>query len=115
MQKTVLLTLLATLSVASAQPRPRPTFAATTSFDSCAKSWAFACGMRTADGQTYGTAKEMTHCERYVFQPDGSFSSSHDRGTYKIVNKKLELVTRSDDGSTSKFELSIDALKPVAR
>ncbi|MBA3457941.1 MAG: hypothetical protein H0T42_32965 [Deltaproteobacteria bacterium] len=107
--RLLLLVTLLTATAASAQPRPRPTFSATTSFESCSKSWAFACGKRDSGGQTYGTAHEMTHCERYVFQPDGTFSSSFERGTYTIVNTTVTIVTRNDDGSEHKVELSLSA------
>jgi hypothetical protein len=104
----VLITLL-TASAASAQPRPRPTFSATTSYESCTTSWAFACGKRDSAGNTYGTAEQRTHCERYVFQPDGTYTNGHERGTYKIVNDTMKLVRRIDDNREHPFELVLSA------
>ncbi len=101
----ILLTLSLLAATAAAQPRPRPTFAATTGYEACSTSWAFACGMRDSAGNKYGTAREVTHCERYVFQPDGTFTTDFDRGTYKIVKGTVKLVMTNDDGSEHRFEL----------
>lgn len=118
----MLLTLSLLAATSSAQPRPRPTFPATTSYEACTKSWAFACGMRDSAGNKFGTAREITHCERYVFQPDGTFQTGFDRGTYKIVDTTVKLIMRNDDGSEHRFELvlspdgaTLGGLKRVTR
>ena len=94
---------------ASAQPRPRPTFATTTRYGSCSTSWAFACGMRDNAGNTYGRAVEMPHCERYVFQPDGTFKNGLNSGTYKIIKNTVKLVMPNGDGTAQTLELVLSA------
>ena len=103
--RLVLVLTLLTATAASALPRPRATFAATTSYESCSTSWAFACGKRDSAGNTYGTRDEMTHCERYVFKTDGTFKNGFETGTYKIVNHTVKLVTPNDDGTVHSFAL----------
>jgi len=103
--RTLLTLSLLVTATAYAQPRPRPTFTTTTSYQSCTTTWAFACGMRDSGGNKYGTAHQKTHCERYVFQPDGTFTTAFERGTYKIVKGTVKLVMTNDDGSEHGFEL----------
>jgi hypothetical protein len=95
-------------ATAFAQPSPQG-FTRATSFEGCTKSWAFACGMRSSTGQTFGTAKEMTHCEKYTFLPNGTYTSSGrmlpTAGTYRVIGKTVRLTVRHDDGGTSSFDL----------
>jgi hypothetical protein len=108
--RTLLTLSLLLAATAAAQPKPAPTFSATTSFESCSKSWAFACGKPDGRGGTYGTAHERTHCERYTFQPDGTFTSGFERGTYKIVKGTVKMSTpNSDGGKPYTFELVLAA------
>jgi hypothetical protein len=102
------LSLLGVLMISSsafAQPRPKPApvFAKSTSFQSCTTSWAFACGKRTANGQTFGTAHEMKHCELYTFEPNGTYAvKGHGTsyGTYKMIGSTVRITPINDDGTT---------------
>ena len=93
--------MAAVTTAADAQPRRKPgaTFGQPTSFSACSKSTMFACGMRDAAGHTYGTAKEITICTTYVFQPDGTYAVSSDsfptgeHGTYRIVAGKVTMFS----------------------
>ncbi len=104
--RTLLTLSLLLAATAAAQPTPPPTFSATTSFESCSKSWAFACNKPDGRGGTYGTAHQRTHCERYTFQPDGTFTNGYERGTYKIIKGKVKMTTPSSGGGkATTFEL----------
>lgn len=99
-------------SVALAQPKPQPAgFTKATTFESCTTSWAFACGKRDAQGRTFGTAHERKHCEKYTFQPNGTYSLLGDMagtsyGTYKMIGNKVRIVPTFSDGTNGEpFEL----------
>jgi hypothetical protein len=102
--------LLLMWATAFAQPSPQG-FTRPTSFEGCTKSWAFACGMRDSAGHRYGTAKEMTHCEKYTFLPNGTYTVSGNMiatsGTYRVIGKTVRLTTTNDDGTTSSFDLAL--------
>jgi hypothetical protein len=113
MQRRILLgfLLLATLALAAhANPRQRPTFASATVYQHCQTTWMFACGKRDASGQTYGTAHERNHCERYVFQADGTFTSTgtfdFSEGTYRIFAGKVRITPAADE-TIRPFELAL--------
>ena len=102
----VTLFLLSISSVAIAQPSPKPVtgFAKATTFVSCSTSWAFACGQRDAQGHTFGTAHEMEHCEKYTFQPNGTYSLLGDMagasyGTYKLIGSTVRVTPTFSDGT----------------
>lgn len=106
MTRTLLTLSLLLTATAAAQPTPRPTFSATTSFESCSTSWAFACNKPDGNGGTYGTAHQRTQCHRYTFQPDGTFTNGYERGTYKIVKDTVKMTTPSSGGGkASTFDL----------
>jgi hypothetical protein len=75
----------------------------------------FACGMRDASGNTYGTAHQQESCERYVLLPDGTFTAqkhSHsDAGTYRIAGGKVRFTTTRRPGGAlpATFELPLSA------
>ncbi len=113
------LSVLLSTTIATAQPKPQPQpigFAQATTFESCSTSWAFACGMRDANGRTFGTAHEMKHCEKYTFQPNGTYSVLGDMagtsyGTYKMIGKTVRMVPTYSDGKKGEpfqLELSTD-------
>lgn len=113
MRSLPLFILLAS-SVAVAGPKPKPapprpyTFSKATTYQSCSTSWAFMCGMHDANGQTYGTAKEMKHCTQYSFQTDGTYSVSGDtpgggKGRYLL----------HDNGTVTLFENRADPADPA--
>jgi hypothetical protein len=99
------LALLPALAAAS----PRPTFDRETAFESCQDITQFACGMRDASGNTFGTAKITRSCSRYTFEPDGSFASNDFmralRGRYRIV--RGEVVVTFDDPSVATFAMKL--------
>jgi hypothetical protein len=116
------LVLLLVSSVAAAQPAPKPAppkpvvnFGTPTTFEGCTTSWAFACGMRDGNGQTFGTAHQMKHCEKYTFQPNGTYSVLGDfgianTGTYKIIGSTVKLVPTNQDGTKgTAFDLALSA------
>ena len=114
--------LLLASSVAIAGPKPKPvpkpvpnparlySFTKATTYQSCTTSWAFACGMHDANGQTYGTAHEMKMCTKYTFQTDGSYSVSGDHAGGTAGRYLLH-----DDGSVTLFESSVDSSEPAPK
>jgi len=102
-------------ATAFAQPTTAPTtFPASTAFRECHKNWAFACNMRDAAGHTFGTAKQIEHCETYTFRPDGTFElsllSPVEHGIYQIRGSVVTLTTIDDSGKRGKpFDLTLSA------
>lgn len=104
---------------ASAQPKPPPpkpiAFAQATTFEGCSVSWAFACGKRDAAGHTFGTAHERKHCERYTFQPNGTYSvagamAGTSYGTYSMIGGTVRMVPIYSDGKQGEpFQLPLSA------
>jgi hypothetical protein len=101
--------------VASAQS-PRRSFATDVSYQQCTESWAFACGQRTPDGQTFGTAHRMEHCTRYSFAPNGTFTVSEPlgldstHGRYRIARGVVRMTVVDDSGAVvQRFELPLSA------
>jgi len=113
MTRTILILSLLLAATATAQPTPRSkpatTVGTTTSYEGCTKSWAFACNKPDGRGGRYGTAHEMTHCERYTLQPDGTFTTRRQvggsAGTYTIVKNTVTFTSPNQDGTTHRFEL----------
>ncbi|HEY4177886.1 MAG TPA: hypothetical protein VGM90_13660 [Kofleriaceae bacterium] len=111
MRSLPLLVLLVS-TVAVAQPKPskqgRPySFAKATTYQSCSTSWAFACGMHDASGNTYGTAQETKMCTTYTFEANGTYTSNGDgpgmsQGRYLL----------HDDGSVTLFQTKSDRQPP---
>ena len=112
------LSLLGVLLTAStgalAQPRPpiKPAaFKQAVTFQACTTSWAFACGQRDAQGRTFGTAHEQKHCEKYTFQPNGTYSVLGDFGvanvgTYQMIGSTVRISPTNEDGTKdTPFEL----------
>lgn len=106
--------LVSTSTTVLAQPRPpiKPAaFKQVVTFQACTTSWAFACGKRDAQGRTFGTAHEQKHCERYTFQPNGTYSLAGDFeaagvGTYQLIGGTVKITPILDDGTRDKpFEL----------
>lgn len=96
------------LLASTASAERRPTFMATTSYEHCQESTAFACNRRDANGNTYGTAHTFTTCERIVFQPDGTFTRQGGRqlmtgheGTYRIFAGKVKMRFDAEPGLPS--------------
>jgi hypothetical protein len=91
-----LLVLMIASTASTAYAERRPTFMATTTYQSCHKETMLACGMIDAAGNRYGTAHELERCESYVFQPDGTFTTHgmmlEPEGTYRIFAGKVTLV-----------------------
>ena len=87
---------------------------ATTAYERCQTTYAFACG-RGQGAHRYGTAHESKICERYVFLPDGTYTSTtrslpqHHEGTYRIFAGKVRLVP--DDAEPFELALSFDGTK----
>jgi hypothetical protein len=106
-----LLGLALLISSTTAFAQPTPSFSKTTSFESCHKSTMFACGMRDAQGNTFGTAKEMTRCEKYVFAPNGTYAvqGKDDRGTYRVIGKTVRLTPLQDGKPGASFDLVLSA------
>jgi hypothetical protein len=110
-----LILLAATAATASAQtvPGQRPTFTAVTTYERCTKTTMFACGMRDAQGQVYGTAHERQMCSRLVLRPDGTFTSTdfteHADGRYRIFAGKVRFTPATPDDATppAAFELPL--------
>ncbi|CAN5740462.1 hypothetical protein BH11MYX2_BH11MYX2_18560 [soil metagenome] len=106
--------LLLASSVAAAGPKQKPaparpySFAKATTYQSCSTSWAFACGMHDAGGNTYGTAHEMKMCTKYTFQANGTYTSAGD-GPGATQGRYL----KHDDGSVTLFEASADKTEPA--
>ncbi len=109
------LLVLSIASVAAAQPKPASGFAKATTFGSCSTSWAFACGKRDAQGNTFGTAHEMKHCEKYTFQPNGTYSLLGDMagasyGTYKMIGSTVRITPTFSDGTKGQpFDVVLSA------
>lgn len=94
----VLVVLLATGSAAA-----QSAFSRVTSFQGCTKSTAFACGMRDANGMTYGTAKEITHCTTWTFRTNGTFVTNWGgHGVYRIAGGKVSITHINDNGTREK-------------
>lgn len=111
--KTLLVALLLSTSIAAAAPKRKPppprTFPAQVAYQSCTTSFAFACGMQDASGNTYGTAHEMQHCEQYTFLPDGTYSVQGFGvgGTYRIVGAAVELTQQLPGAPAEVFTLPL--------
>jgi len=107
--------LLATTFATVALAQPSSTaFSTTTSFRSCTKSWAFACNMRDASGHTYGTARQVEHCETLTFRPDGTYVDAAlgpvARGVYDLRNGTVTLTPIDDAGKRgTPFALTLSA------
>jgi hypothetical protein len=113
----LLLSPLAVTRPAGATPAAaaRSHFATAQTFASCQDTWAFACGMHDAAGNTYGTAHKRQMCSRYQLRPDGSATVSEgpiaDRGRYHIDGHKVVIEVLDDQGKViagSTLELSAD-------
>ncbi len=116
--KVLGLSLLLISTTAIAQPKPpiRPaSFPQVVTFQSCTTSWAFACGQRDAQGRTFGTAHEQRHCEKYTFQPNGTYSVAGDFGvatvgTYQMIKGTVKISPTHEDGTKGDaFELVLGA------
>lgn len=117
---TLLITTVAA-ATAAAQPGPRPPappkpgFAVATSFQACTSSWAFACNMRDAQGRGFGTAHQVQHCEKYTFEPNGTYSmlgdlGVPDHGTYVMIGNTVRITPINADGTKDKpFDLVLSA------
>ena len=104
--------LLSTTAMAQPKPPMKPAaFNQAVTFQACTTSWAFACGQRDAQGRTFGTAHEQKHCERYTFQPNGTYAVAGDVGmanvgTYQLIGGTVKLTPLRDDGTKDKpFDL----------
>ncbi len=71
----------------------------------------FACGMTDGGGHRYGTARELTMCTRYTFQPDGTFNTqghlARDHGTYKLSNQTVTLTVIDEDPDIKPFAFAL--------
>lgn len=64
--------LLSVPVLGAAQPRAaRSTFDHAVTYQRCVQTWLHACGMRDAQGRTYGTGRPIQQCTRFRFAPDG--------------------------------------------
>ena len=112
---TFLTAFLLLAGVASAQS-PARSFGSSVSYQQCTESWAFACGQRTPDGHTFGTAHRMEHCTRYSFAPNGTFTVSEplgldtSRGRYRIARGVVRMTLLDESGAVvQRFELPLSA------
>lgn len=110
------------VSVAAAQPRPRPprlaTFTQPVAHEQCQDTWTFMCNIPTGDGGHYGTARPMRACTRHSFAPDGTVRVStfgpETRGRYFIRGEQIVIETRDDDGARQRYELPLwDDARPL--
>ncbi|MGE0787919.1 MAG: hypothetical protein AB7S26_19750 [Sandaracinaceae bacterium] len=113
LSRAVLALFIVALSAsATAQaPTSAPAFAAPVTYQRCTESWAFACGMRDAEGRTYGTAHRQTHCTRYTFAPDGTVHVDEPFpgvapivGRYRIERGALSLQLLDEEGHVTTRE-----------
>ena len=93
-------------SFASAQAPVSPgAFAQAVTYQQCSDSWAFACGQRTPSGQRFGTAHRMTHCTRYSFAANGTFTLTESlsldvrSGRYRIQNGIVRIELLDETGA----------------
>lgn len=106
MKTRLALGLLLSSTIAAAQPSPG--FAKQTTYEYTTHSTMFACGMRDAQGHTYGTAKEITIVTRTTFRVDGTYFESGKlplgtgHGRYRVTGKTVTLTPIEDDGSVGK-------------
>lgn len=113
MKTRLALGILLSSTIAAAQPTPG--FTKTTTYEYTTHSTMFACGMRDAQGNTYGTAKEITLTSRTTFQPNGTYTMSgaltaDDHGRYTITGKTVKLTPINDDGSLGQsFSYTLNA------
>ena len=108
--------VISTAAIAQPKPPIKPAaFTQPVTFQACATSWAFACGKHDAQGRTFGTAHQQTHCERYTFQPNGTYSVAGDFGmanvgTYKMIGSTVKITPTLEDGTKDKpFELVLSS------
>jgi hypothetical protein len=81
----ILVSLAVLLISSTASSQPAPGFAKLTSCDS--------------QGRTFGTAHEMTHCYKYAFAPNGTFTVNGgtnaiggSAGTYRVIGSTVRLT-----------------------
>ena len=111
-----LLTVLLLAAPAAAQA-PTTHLAQTTRFRSCVQTVAHACGMRDAQGRTYGRAVPVQHCTTYELRPDGTVTASmfpglvDSRGRYRVEGRRVRVEWLDERGRvrhTQDLELSAD-------
>ncbi|MCB9596015.1 MAG: hypothetical protein H6719_25060 [Sandaracinaceae bacterium] len=104
MTRAALLALaLTTLAPALASAQTSTTFSAPVAYRQCSQTWAFACGMRDAQGRGYGTATPMTMCTTYRFAVDGTLAVEamagiSDPARYRIDGDQVLIEWLDDEG-----------------
>ena len=93
--------VLAALLVTSVAHAERRTFPTTTTYAFCYT--VHECGAGERGG--YGPVGTTRECDRYVFRPNGTFTSRDKTGKYRIARGSVRITSR---GATTTFALSPD-------